>query len=110
MLVNGTVLDTSILQYTVRIRTDDGTTYGRSTKTLTVNVIVTPLYGKLNPHGILTLLISNQEIGRGWVKIPWIGGSKYHGKYHMTLVSSTNKTDHHDITEILLKVVLNQQV
>ena len=24
-----------------------------------------------------------------------------------TLVSSTNKTDHHDITEILLKVVLN---
>ena len=24
-----------------------------------------------------------------------------------TLVSSTNKTDHHDITEILLKVALN---
>ena len=28
------------------------------------------------------------------------------GRWH-TLVSSTNKTDHHDITEILLKVALN---
>ena len=36
------------------------------------------LYGKLNPHGILTPLISNQEIGRG-IKIPWLGGSIYHG-------------------------------
>jgi hypothetical protein len=26
---------------------------------------------------------------------------------HGTLVSTTNKTDHHDITEILLKVALN---
>ena len=65
--------------------------------------ILTPLYGKLNPHGILTPLISNQEIGRGptyhmqggkntmgrgskyhgqGVKIPWIGGSiyMYHGQ------------------------------
>ena len=52
MLVNGTVLDTSILQYTVRIRTDDGTTYGRSTKTLTVNVIVTPV---LQPSNSLSI-------------------------------------------------------
>lgn len=43
MLVNGTVLDTSMLQYAIRIRTDDGTTYGRRTLTLTVNVIVTPV-------------------------------------------------------------------
>ena len=52
MLVNGTVLDTSILQYIVRIRTDDGTTYGRSTKTLTVNVIVTPV---LQPSNSLSI-------------------------------------------------------
>ena len=37
-----------------------------------------PLYGKLNPHGNLSLLISNQETDRG-VKIPWLGGSIYHG-------------------------------
>jgi hypothetical protein len=29
------------------------------------------------------------------------------GNFVITLISSTNKTDHHDITEILLKVVLN---
>jgi hypothetical protein len=38
------------------------------------------MYGKLNPHGILTPLISSQEIGRG-VKIPWIeGGSNTMGR------------------------------
>ena len=58
-------------------------------------------YGILTPHlyGIFTLLISNQEIGKlPWeggsiyhgqgsqntmdrgVKIPWVGGSKYHGQ------------------------------
>jgi hypothetical protein len=34
-----------------------------------------PPVWKLNPHGILTLLIYYQQIGRG-NKIPWIGGSK----------------------------------
>ena len=52
MLVNGTVLDTSMLQYAIRIRTDDGTTYGRGTLTLTVTVIVTPV---LQPSNSLSI-------------------------------------------------------
>ena len=32
-------------------------------------------HGKLNPHGILNSLISNQDIGKG-LDLPWVGGSK----------------------------------
>jgi hypothetical protein len=35
------------------------------------------IHGKLNPHGILNSLISNQDIGKGF-DLPWVGGSKYH--------------------------------
>jgi hypothetical protein len=44
--------------------------------------ILTPgpnfIHGKLNPHGILNSLISNQDIGKGF-DLPWVGGSKYNG-------------------------------
>ena len=36
------------------------------------------IHGKLNPHGILNSLISNQDIVKGF-DLPWVGGSKYHG-------------------------------
>jgi hypothetical protein len=39
------------------------------------------------------------------IKFVWIATGQWFS--HGALVSSTNKTDHHDITEILLKVALN---
>ena len=36
------------------------------------------IHGKLNTHGILNSLISNQDIVKGF-DLPWVGGSKYHG-------------------------------
>jgi hypothetical protein len=40
-----------------------------------------------------------------WAPIPWLGAGRWFSPG--TPVSSTNKTDSHDITKILLKVALN---
>ena len=37
-----------------------------------------------------------------------VGSNPAHGEVYNITVSSTNKTDRHDITEILLKVALNK--
>jgi hypothetical protein len=43
-----------------------------------------------------------------WILFCLFSNKIYHGRYRwLSPVSSNNTTDHHDITEILLKVALN---
>jgi hypothetical protein len=52
-----------------------------------------------NQVGVVVVVIDRMVVG--------LTNTHAIGAYHPPLVSSTNKTDRHDITEVLLKVALN---
>ena len=66
--------------------------------------ILTPgpnfIHGKLNPHGILNSLISNQDIGKGF-DLPWVGGSKYHAYGIRYTMGRRSKVHKHGVRYIM---------